>query len=324
MENVDRAYQAAGAPQPQTTVRNRSIHKGMTLRMAAGAAVVLALCGRADAQQKVEWKQTVNTPKGLSLPKDVKADFLGIELGDTYAEAKPKLQKLLSEAMGPPKASGSTPDRSSSEMTGESQAEPLSEAIMELRLQTPGGFITASYPGQLTLARKMKGTTNQPIRDQIDVTFSAPSSGQQVIGASRSINYMAQGDQPRISQILAGIREKFKVEPQQINSTDYRIQFDDGRGYVPATVNPSTGCVIEYKMQGARMSDVATAVNKTGKCDVVLLIQFQYGISNDHAQAVTFHLSDNERTKINLSADFAFLKNYASGMQSGQGAAPKL
>jgi hypothetical protein len=48
-------------------------------------------------------------------------------------------------------------------------------------------------------------------------------------------------------------------------------------------------------------------------------------MSNDHAYSVLFTLSDNERTKANVVADFTFFENYARDLQArSQGVAPKL
>lgn len=59
---------------------------------------LLALTNFTFAQQQgIEWKQTLNIPKGQNLSRE-RADILGIEIGDTYAEAKAKLQKLVLEA----------------------------------------------------------------------------------------------------------------------------------------------------------------------------------------------------------------------------------
>ena len=68
-----------------------------------GIMLALAGAGAAHAQKQIEWKQVYNMPKGLNQPKGVSLDILGIELGDTYAEVKAKLTKLLAETAAPPK-----------------------------------------------------------------------------------------------------------------------------------------------------------------------------------------------------------------------------
>ena len=64
--------------------------------------VVAALAATQARTQTIQWKQSINLPKGLNLPKDVKADILGIELGDSYDELKPKLDALLKESIKQP------------------------------------------------------------------------------------------------------------------------------------------------------------------------------------------------------------------------------
>ena len=70
---------------------------------AAGMALALIASSPAIAQlQKIEWKQTVNQPKGQNMPQGVTADILGIEAGDGYAGAKAKLEKLKNEGFRQP------------------------------------------------------------------------------------------------------------------------------------------------------------------------------------------------------------------------------
>jgi hypothetical protein len=286
---------------------------------AAAAALLLLGSGAAvHGQQSIQWKQTLNTPKGLSLPSDVKGDILGVELGDTYAEVKPKLQKLLSEARPQSKSSATGP---AAEIMGLTADDPIREATMQMMLQVPGGNINVTYPAQLTLTREMKGGGNRPIHDSLEVTFSAPSSGQQVTGMKRAILYFEQTDQARVSELIAALKAKYKAEPQRVNQFTYRFVFDDGRTYVPATVDPANGCRSEYLSQG--QMDPSN-INRSGKCDVVLDVEVKFGISNDHAEMVTFRLSDNERAKRNMTADVAFLQNYVRDMQSRTGSTPKL
>jgi len=285
----------------------------------AGAVLSLALCGPAAAQQKIEWKQTVNTAKGLNMPKDVTADILGIEPGDTYAEAKAKLEKLLGESgykLPPPMSDA---QRAAAEMNGQSFEGPLREATIRMQFPAPGGLITASYAGQMTLIRELPGATKQTIHEGIEVKMSAPSSGQQVLGIKRSISYPTQSDQPRVSEILAGLRTKYKAEFQQVNQFTWRAQYNDGRSYLAK--DPVNGCKVQYSLMGS--GDVSS-INPKGECDVVIQLEIQFGISQDHAQMATFYLSDNERTKANMGADFAFFDSYVRGLQNTKAAPPKL
>ena len=289
------------------------------LKRAAAAVLLLLSSGAAVHGQQIEWKKTIDTPRGLSLPTDVRGDILGVELGDTYADVKPKLQKLLAEAL--PSSKSSDP---AAELMGNLPDNPIAEATMQMRLQVPGGTVDASYPGQVTMVRKMKGSTQQPIHDSLEVVFSAPSSGQQVLGVKRVIMYMAQGDQTRVSELLAALKAKYKAEPQKVADFRYRLVFDDGRSYVPGNVRLNDECRPQYSMQG-QIQDAASIINPTGVCDVVLQVEIKYGISKDHAEMVTFILSDNERAKRNMTADLTFLQNYVRDLQSRtKGNTPKL
>lgn len=154
---------------------------------AAGMTLAFALCNPASAQQQVEWKQTLNMPKGINLPKDVRGEILGIELGDTYAEAKPKLEKLLTESVPPAKPrppnnadlQGMSPraqamaearrrelDSLVNETMGEGTEVPLTETKTGLRFQAPSGFIvTATYVSDIIIKRVLPGSTKENIRD---------------------------------------------------------------------------------------------------------------------------------------------------------------
>jgi hypothetical protein len=66
-------------------------------------------------------------------------------------------------------------------------------------------------------------------------------------------------------------------------------------------------------------------INPNRQCDVYLRAMFKVGISRDHAESITFELTDQQRAKENLTADFAFFAGYAKRVQDGtRGAAPKL
>jgi hypothetical protein len=293
------------------------------LTRAAAVALLLLSSGAAVHGQQIQWKQTTDTPKGLNLPKDIRGDILGIELGDTYAQVKPKLQQLLGEALPQPKSSGMSGP--AAEIMGNVPDNPIAEATMQMRLQVPGGSVDASYPGQLTMTRKLKGSTQQPVQDTLEIVFSAPSSGQQVLGIKRVVHYFAQGDQTRVSDLLAALKAKYKAEPQKVADFRWRLVFDDGRNYVqPSNVRVTDECRPQYSMQG-QVQDAASIINPTGVCDVVLQVEIKFGISNDHAEMVTFILSDNERAKRNMTADLAFLQGYVRDLQSRtKGNTPKL
>jgi hypothetical protein len=271
---------------------------------AAGVLLALAFAASANAQQQVEWKQTLNTPKGLNLPSGLKGELLGVELGDSYAEVKDKLKKLQAEGSG--------------------ERAPPTEARMGLRMPVPGGTVDAVYIGQTLLIRDTPGSTNRTVHDSIKIKFSAPSSGHQVIGIERSIRYFVPGDQARVSEVLAAVKTKFKAEAQRVDEFTHRFMWDNGRSYVPPRVEPFNACRPQYGLQGD-IGSIGSIINPKGDCDVVLDVVFQFGISKDHAESVTFILSDNERTKLNLTADSAFLDGYVRDLQNRtKGNAPKL
>jgi hypothetical protein len=282
-------------------------------RQCAGAllAVMLSATAVHGQGQQVQWTQTLNIPKGYNLPKGLSADVLGIELGDSYADAKAKLERLAAEA--PPKAAAPT---------------PLTETKSTIFLPVPSGpQIEASYVGFMILRRALPGADARGIEENIYVRLSAPASGHQVVAIQRGLHYSAQGDQPRVSELLGQLRQKFKAEPETVSSgasaAVYRFQFDDGRFFVPA--KNQFACSPMSAMPhtvGAR--DIPT-INPNGNCDVVLEISVNYGISSDHVQSITFRYGDNQRAKENLTADFAFFDGYVKKVQQRtKGAAPKL
>lgn len=294
---------------------------------AAGMALALIASSPAIAQlQKIEWKQTVNQPKGQNMPQGVTADILGIEAGDGYAGAKAKLEKLKNEGFRQPQRQMSDAQRAAAEVMGSHNPDPvLQESTMMFNLRPPGAgslMLQGSYVGQVLLRRELPGSTRQNITEVITVKFSAPSSGQQVLGVQRQISYPTPGDQPKISDILASLKAKFKTDFYQASAINniYRAQFDGGRSIVPKG-DLSMACQPQYDVR-----DQASAqnINRSGQCDVLMQVAFNKGISPDHASSVIFTLSDNERAKTDLAADFAYLDSYLKTLQSSGGAAPKL
>jgi hypothetical protein len=66
------------------------------IRFTVVLGVLLATSESALAQQ-IEWSQTLNLPKGLNLPQGVKGDMLGIELGESYAQVKARIEAIRQE-----------------------------------------------------------------------------------------------------------------------------------------------------------------------------------------------------------------------------------
>lgn len=95
----------------------------MKLSMIA-LAVAFAATGGAEAQQQdIRWTQTINVPKGQNMPRD-RADILGLELGDTYEEAKAKLQKLAAEGIQPKPQASTAAERMAAKLDGQRRGPP--------------------------------------------------------------------------------------------------------------------------------------------------------------------------------------------------------
>lgn len=289
------------------------------------AALLLAMAGVCQAQE-IEWKQTLNIAKGQNISRD-RADMLGIEFGDTYAEAKAKLQKLASEGIQPKAPSGSAMERMRVEhrMQALGAAPTLSlreeQSVFQFRAPGHSQIVRATYVATIKLDRKLKGSGEKPIQEYITIHFSAPSSGHQVVALNRSIHYPEQ-DQPRVSEVLAQLKAKYKGEPQVEFGTRYVYQFNDGQPYTPPT-RPVMPCLPATNAMG-NLDGIRT-LNKDGICDVVLLLDVNHGISRDHASALMFSFADNERIRANGTADYAFVQSYINSLQTNtRGTPPKL
>ncbi len=279
--------------------------------LAAIASALATTIGGASAQE-IEWAQTLNLPKGANLPKGVSADLLGIELGESYATAKPKLERLHKESPAAPKA------------------KSFNEIAREIRFNLPSGTaLTARYPGYIELKMDVPGSGKRPIEEILSVYFSAPSSGQQVVGIQRSIKYAEHADQPRIAELIERLKEKFKSAPQIYplgNHAEYRFVFHQGRVADPAKQGLAS-CNANYGIQRdiPMSSTDIPRWNCERACDVTLRLEIVYGLSNEHVGRINFILSDNERAKQNFLADYAFFENYVKRIQDKtKGAVPKL
>lgn len=322
----------------------------MRIRVSAVMIAAGLLAAPATAQQSIEWKQTLNIPKGTNLPDGVSADILGIEIGDTYDVAKKKLEALAAETQQP-KPSAELRESTGSALLDREQAlqdmqndimsgvvssglggdrpSPLQEIKKGINLPLPGGsYILADWIGQIRLTRDLDASGPKANSgDFVAVHFSAPSSGHQVIAIERTLSYGRQADQVRISEIVKSLSTKFQSEPRRMptgNSyAEYRWQFNDGRPFASQSAYPLLLC----PDSGANSYDSRKVheINSTGECDVLLKVTFNYGISDDHASGIRFLLTDNERTKENHIADFAFFKDYVAALRAKtKGAAPKL
>jgi hypothetical protein len=292
--------------------------------LGAACAALLAMTAAASAQQSIEWKQVLNLPKGLNQPPGVKLDVLGIELGDSYAEVKAKFEALLKEVgktsqSGAPKPPTSAQDymnRSLAQMGGEASSRPITEVNRIIRFHTPGGPIQAEYVGEARLSRELKGGHGK-VEERITVLFSAPSSGHQALSIHRVVRYRDKTDQPRIPDLIALLSQKLKGQPVPTLG-GVRFIYDNG---VLQAAEPSP-CIVGVEADNPR---TARSFNPNGACDVVYQMTFSKGISDQHAAAIEFRVTDSERAKQDILADFAFFNSYVQNLQNRTGgAAPKL
>lgn len=256
--------------------------------------------GASYAQSKVEWSQVLDIPKGAKMPRGVKAEILGIETGDTFEEAKAKLEKLAAEW-------GVT--------------VPIRRVQSVMRYQ---GIGVPTHFSRLEWRHDRKGVTNRPISEQITVFFSSPASGHQVVAIERLITYVEPRDQPRLSELLPQLAQKYGGQPQMVMSgsgtAQYRFQYNDGRLFVPRNAS-----IISCALQHHANAQTLNRINETGDCDVILQVQTNYGISPDHIESLSFKLSDNDRVKANFGADYKFLEPQLQQMlEKTRGSSPKL
>lgn len=296
---------------------------------AAGVLLATWLAGAvpSSAQEQVVWRQTLDLPKGLNLPPEVKADVLGIEIGAGYSDAKARLQALLAEVPQPQRQEMTPTQRFAAERSGADLRPPFTEEASIITMQGPdtSARVEASYIADMRLARELPGSGTAKIREEILVRLSAPSSGHQVLGVDRRLSYDA-ADEPRVSEITARLAEKFGTQPQVFNRapgySEYRFQFNDGAAYVPPQGMLETDC---YNYHVINSSNDLPIANRSGVCDVVLIVTAVHGISTDHARELKLILSDNERARQNTQADYDFLSDYIDELaQRFKGVAPKL
>lgn len=307
--------------------------------LALSALVVPAPTLAQDAQ--LEWSQTLNLSKGLNMPSGVSADILGIQLGDSYAEARAKLEAMLPPQEAKPKSEQpasqslgvnilSMQMQSMDSAAGLNAAPAVKEIESVFRLQVPGAnrIVSASYISQLQVERAVDGASGQKIPETIIVTFSAPSSGHQVIGVYRSVRYgNAERDQPHMADLQESVSAKFAATPRRYQvaaPVQLLYQFDNGTA-VDRPDLPENYCIARaWDDAGGVSEEHIPNMNRTGDCDVALGVEMRPGISTEHVGTVVFRLSGNERARQNYTADFAFFRSYIQNLQSGGGATPKL
>lgn len=267
-------------------------------------AFLLLASGAAQAQD-VQWTQMVDVPKGANLPSGVTVDILGIAPGDSYEEAKAKLEAIIAQ-----------PD--------DYYVEPrIQEYRYEIFLTLPGGQrVTASYVGAMKIEITRMGTKPS---ESISVALSAPSSGYQVVAVDRHISYSAQAEQPRISAVLDGMSARMgsiRRENRYGSGVHHIYRFDDEMALGDDAPWPSWGC---DPVEGSVSEADLDRINPDGTCDVVFKVEFGFGLSDDHARSIWFKLGDNARARENFTADYQFFRDYVTTLQDGAGAeAPKL
>ncbi len=264
----------------------------------------------ANANQVLEWSQIQKIEKGEGIPVGISLDILGLELGDSYTEAKAKLEAIRENQ---PQSAGG--DIKSSEK--------------HFRLPSGGGqFVETKYTSKLTVE------INHPDKNQsetIDAYFTAPSSGAQLFGINRRIWFYDHTKQPRISETLARVTEKTGAEPTNVNpgrdDIRYLYVLDDGKVVDAPLPIPSTlqcGFLGLSSLVGNFTEDTVRGINRSGDCDISQEVIFTYGVSQDHAKTMTFSLIDAERAKSNLGADFQFFADYITQLQNSGGEGPQL
>jgi len=279
------------------------------------AAVVLAGSHQAVAQQQIEWKQVVNSPKGAGLPAGVHAAILGIAPGDDYERVKQIAEDLAKE------------DREYDYHVKNNDVHRALVRDTQVRFDIPipgSGSITATYHRRIEIARNLKGSAREAIYDNIDIYFSAPSSGNQVSSISRRMLYHNVNDQPRISEIIGSLRSTFGYSGQYVEESGLKkimFQYDGGKPVM--TRNPILSRCERWTARVIQQVDLPS-INKVGNCDVVYEATFKPGLSSDHAYELTFFLSDNERAKANVTADYNFFQQYVNSLKGKARSAPKL
>lgn len=276
----------------------------MLMRMSV-ASVVVGLMTLGASADELQWKETLNIGKGVNFPEGVTADILGIEIGDSYADAKAKLEKLKAES---PPHFGGKPDAN------------ISQSTEVIYLPLPGGGrIEAETLGSMTLERASLGKGKLRISETVTVWLSAPSSGQQVHGVERWLHYHDQADQISIPEMLAKLEQKFGAKPvvklRGNEAIQYLWRYDSRtlQSALNSELKRSCGFASGFAVQ----QDEVENLNPTGECDAMLEVQFTYGISDNHAKGVRFQLFDIERIKSNMTADFAFFDSYVEELRSG-------
>lgn len=284
---------------------------------------IMLACGSASRAEDGQWTQITDLPRGMNVAPGVTLSILGIEPGMGIEEVRAITTKLLEEHVAGPEQTES--EKLMSKMGGANLAPPLQEYDSGVMLTTPGGdVIQLGYVGRIDLNRDL--VQGGSISDNLRIDLSAPSSGSQVIGVQRRLDYAIEDKQPRITPIIDELRAKFGA-PMVLGGgavTLYRWQFDNGMA-VQRDPFDEYDCW-PYIGDVTNQNDIRTINTRSGgDCDVVLDVKITTGISDDHAGSISFTLADNERGRAHLLTDFDFFSTYVERYQNSVGgAAPQL
>ena len=253
----------------------------------------------AAQDNNIQWRQTYAHDDAKSMPSGFSLDVLGVAIGDTFEEAKAKLERI------------------SQEREGENKVEVVKSYFRIPTGNSSDAFLETSYPSMLKLST---------FNETITLHVSAPSSGSEVYILDRLIRYYDKTKQAKISEVLSKIGEKYGFAPAvrdpQISLNNYRIQLDDLQPVAPP--NPSDACGPSYLTSLIKTEQKVQNINRDGTCDVIIDINFNLGISENHAESIWFKIADLERVKAMASADYQFFSDYINELKSGGADAPKL
>ena len=250
------------------------------------------------AQEQLQWKLSFTYEDSKSIPDGLSLDILGVKVGDSFEVAKEKLERLSAER-------------------GDGRAVQITETYF--RIPTGGNaFLQTKYPSQLRLDMGA---------DAITVHVSSPASGAEVFGLSRIIHIQDNTKQVEIDKFLPTLAAKYGSTPVNVNlgrkASHYLIQYDEKQATQPAYQDYQRCSASTMSYWGRKEEDVKD-INRNGNCDVVIDIQFNFGISNNHARTIWYHIADLERAEATIGADYQYFRDYVESLKSGGGDAPKL
>lgn len=294
----------------------------MRMAMSAAAFAVAALLSPALAEDG-QWAELTSLPKGMNVAPGVNLSVLGIEPGMGIDDVRAITAGLMTEHVAGPERSEA--EKFADKYAGVDQSPPLQEYDSGFMRTTSGGDqIKLGYVGRIELKRDL-GIGGR-IDDNLLIDLSAPSSGNQVVGVIRHIQYYNETDQPRIAPMVTELKGRFGEPMMRQNGPSllYRWQFDAGTAIHRDPFDEYDCWPYIGNVTGEGEIDQINT-RSGGDCDVVLDVLLHTGISDDHAGAITFTLSDNERGRANMITDFGYFDTYVETYQQGIGGeAPKL